>query len=56
MAGWDRPSSCGSWDVFFKIIFGQNFGIAVLQNVIQFADDANDLLTIKPRTNPDDET
>ncbi len=56
MAGWDRRGSCGSWDVFFKIIFGQNFGIAVLQNLVEFRNDTNDLLAIKLGTNPDDQT
>lgn len=52
----DRRSSCGSLDVFFKIVFGQNFRVAVLQNIIQFRDDANDLFAIKFGTNPNDET
>jgi hypothetical protein len=52
----DRRSSCGSLDVFFKIVFGQNFRIAVLQNVRQLRDDANNLFAIKFSANPNDET
>jgi len=52
----DRRSSCGSWDVFFKIVFRQNLRIAVLQNIIQLRDNANDLFAIKFGTNPNDET
>jgi len=56
LVGWDRRSSCGSWDVFFKVVFGQNSGIAVLQNVVQLRDNANNLFAIKFGTNPNNET
>lgn len=56
MARWDRRSSCGSWDVFFKIVFGQNLGVAVLQNIVQLRDDANNLFAIEFRANPNDQT
>lgn len=56
MARWDRRSSYGSWDVFFKIVFGQNLGVAVLQNIVQLRDDANNLFAIEFGANPNDQT
>ena len=56
MAAAGLHRSPGSSDVFFKIVFWLNLRTAVGQHVLELSDDALDLLAIKFRANPNDET
>jgi hypothetical protein len=48
--------SPGSSDVFFKVVFGFHFRVAVRQNVLKLRDDTFDLLTVKFGANPYNKT
>ena len=55
-AGAGLHRSPGSSDVFFKIVFRLNLRAAVSQDILKLDDNAFDLLPVKLRANPNDET
>ncbi len=48
--------SPGSSDVFFKVVFGLDLRVAVRQYILKFDDNTLDLLPVKLRANPNNET